>query len=353
MTNLQDRDRKGWIMTAKVIPGSFRGGQPKLATLAQRRAMPPPIQAKTAVPPPGPPASAFASPPPGPPAPAFAGRPSAVHRQAAAHQVAMQPKMASPTIQPARRGWRLIDQYGFTGGRIREAGPPVPAAATLGPAPLNLNDPTQWPALPTYATESDLPVATESDLPALPPAQQVVLGPALVPQPQSQHIAKIVPYPGIASLLQKGPSDELSRALKKRYGDELGRQMAIEVRLSTPNAIPTEETLRKRAEAKISKRASESASESKSVGSGSLNVKGKTVSNIQHGTGGGFRAGVPARWHVHFDHVKWGTSTNTRINFTSGTRQTILADFVAQRPQPTSVDRPSWDSCYRWMQNNL
>jgi hypothetical protein len=53
-------------MTARVIQGAFLGGQPKL---------PPPIQAKPVVRPPGPPAPAFAGQPPGRPAPAFAARP--------------------------------------------------------------------------------------------------------------------------------------------------------------------------------------------------------------------------------------------------------------------------------------
>ena len=61
-------------MTARVIQGSFLGGQPKLPPpiLAQ---LPPPIQAKTVARPPGPPVTAFAGRPPGPPAPAFAARP--------------------------------------------------------------------------------------------------------------------------------------------------------------------------------------------------------------------------------------------------------------------------------------
>jgi hypothetical protein len=75
-----------------VIQGSFLGGQPRLATVAQWKVMPPPIQTKTAVRSPGPPAPAFAgrrgSPvqakvalrPPGPPAPAFAGRAATVQR---------------------------------------------------------------------------------------------------------------------------------------------------------------------------------------------------------------------------------------------------------------------------------
>ncbi len=64
-------------MIAKVIQGSFLGGQAKLATLGPRRVMPPPIQTKGMVR------------PLGPPAPAFAGRPGAVqlHRTGSAFEV--------------------------------------------------------------------------------------------------------------------------------------------------------------------------------------------------------------------------------------------------------------------------
>jgi hypothetical protein len=75
-------------MTAKVIQGSFLGGQPKVAATVQPRNPPPLIQAKTAVSPPGPafagrsgpPTPAFSARPPGPPAPAFAGRSGEVQR---------------------------------------------------------------------------------------------------------------------------------------------------------------------------------------------------------------------------------------------------------------------------------
>jgi hypothetical protein len=39
---------RGRIMNAKVIQGSFLGGQPKLAASVQAKMIPPPIQAKTA-----------------------------------------------------------------------------------------------------------------------------------------------------------------------------------------------------------------------------------------------------------------------------------------------------------------
>jgi GNAT superfamily N-acetyltransferase len=66
-------------MTAKVIQGSFLGGQPKLPPPVPAR-LPPPIQAKTVARPPGSPAPPLGYRPPGPPAPAFAGRQRAVQR---------------------------------------------------------------------------------------------------------------------------------------------------------------------------------------------------------------------------------------------------------------------------------
>jgi hypothetical protein len=64
-------------MTAKVIQGSFLGGQPKLASVQPRVAAPPRIQAKPAARQPGPPTTPFGGRPPGPPTPAFAARPPA------------------------------------------------------------------------------------------------------------------------------------------------------------------------------------------------------------------------------------------------------------------------------------
>ena len=85
-------------MTARVIQGFFLGGQPKLAAVQPRIALPPPIQAKTAAPapatafagrPPGPPIPAFGARPSGPPAPAFAPRTGAVRRHGAGNAFAV------------------------------------------------------------------------------------------------------------------------------------------------------------------------------------------------------------------------------------------------------------------------
>jgi hypothetical protein len=198
-----------------------------------------------------------------------------------------------------------------------------------------------------YERQYPTQVATITDIQA-PVPQQGVLVPGLVPQ---QAVLVRAPV-DIGALLKKGPSEELSNALKEKYGAALGGQMARQMRMKPTTS---EQTLKKEAEAKIRQRENENSSEDKWTGSssGGLNTKGKTVSNKKQGTGQGFRAGDPARWHVHYDHVKWGTSTNTRINFTGRPKQTILTDFLSQQPQAGTVNRASWDDCYQWMQNNL
>jgi hypothetical protein len=85
-------------MSAKVIQGSFLGGQSKLAAVQPRIVPAPPIQAKTAAAapatafagrPPGPPVPAFGARPSGPPAPAFVSRTAAVQRHGAANAFAV------------------------------------------------------------------------------------------------------------------------------------------------------------------------------------------------------------------------------------------------------------------------
>lgn len=198
-----------------------------------------------------------------------------------------------------------------------------------------------------YERKYPTQVATITDMPA-PVPQYGVLVPGIVPQ---QAVLVRAPV-DIGALLRKGASQELSKALKEKYGEELGSEMARQMRIK---ATTSEQTLKQRAEEKVGKRESQYTSEGNwtSSSSGGLNVKGKTVSNLKKGTGQGYLAGDPARWHVHYDHVKWGTSTNTRINFTNRKKQTILSDFLSQQPQQGSVNRASWDTCYQWMQNNL
>ena len=153
----------------------------------------------------------------------------------------------------------------------------------------------------------------------------------------------------IGALLSKPWSPALSKALKDKYGVDLGTEMSRQ-KNSHPR-ITDEQTLKQQAEAKIAERNRRDSSEDSFTGSGSggLNVKGKPVSGLTKGTGQGFRAGDPARWHVHYDHVKWGTSAATRIDFQFLPKQTLLADFRRQRPQPGTVNRPSWDTCEQWI----
>ncbi len=197
-----------------------------------------------------------------------------------------------------------------------------------------------------YERQYPTQVATITDVP-VPVPQQGVLVPGPVPQ---QGV--LVPAPvDIGALLKaKKWSKELSAALKEKYGDILGGEMARQMRIKPTTS---EQELKKRAEEKVGQRESEVWLTSNS--SRSLNAKGKKISGLTKGTGQGFRAGDPTRWHVHYDHVKWGTSANTRINFPGRRKQDILSAFISDSPQPvaTSADRQSWDACYQWMQNNL
>ena len=174
----------------------------------------------------------------------------------------------------------------------------------------------------------------------------------LVQGPVPQHGVLVRAPVSIEDLLKKGHTPELSQALKEKYGDKLGGEMSRQMRIK---ATTSEQSLKQRAEEKVGKRENQSVDEGKTASrsSGGLNQKGKTVSNLTRGTGQGFAAGDPARWHVHYDHVKWGTSANTRINFTARAKQTILNDFRALRPQPATVNRQSWDVCEQWMVANL
>jgi hypothetical protein len=160
----------------------------------------------------------------------------------------------------------------------------------------------------------------------------------------------------IKELLKKGDSSELVQALKAKYSDGLGGQMIREMRMS--KITMNEATLKQKAQKKIRERDKQHSGENKptSIASGRLNVKtGGPVSGLTKGTGGGYLAGEGGRWHVHYDHVKFGNSKSTRINFTGKKRQDILTGFLSSSPQPPigSENRASWDACYQWMQKNL
>lgn len=159
----------------------------------------------------------------------------------------------------------------------------------------------------------------------------------------------------IEALLKKGYSPALSIALKAKYGDDLGGQMSRQMRIKP---ITNEQELKKQAENKLRSRENDSLSESnmKEYGSGTLNTKnGKPVPGLKKGIGQGFAAGDPGLWHVHFDHVKFGSNNNTRIDFSGRTRQAIITNFTTSYPQPApgSGNRASWDICHQWMQKNL
>jgi hypothetical protein len=85
---------------------------------------------------------------------------------------------------------------------------------------------------------------------------------------------------------------------------------------------------------------------------GSLNTRtGKPVSGLSKGKGSGFKAGVPAAWHVHFDHVKYGSNGASRVNFPGRPGATITTDVTAALLLTT--DRNGYDACRAWMNANV
>jgi Domain of unknown function (DUF4157) len=144
-------------------------------------------------------------------------------RQAAGHRVAIQAKMAQlrapPTIQQARSGWRLLAQYGFTAGPTRTQ---VTTAAAVGAAPtaLNLNDPTQWPALPAYPTEGAQTITAGRKLP-----QQQQAEPTAKP-PQQEPVVKAPVQQDDVPVPNSQPPKPLSPMERKLRNQKTGNQPA-------------------------------------------------------------------------------------------------------------------------------
>jgi hypothetical protein len=88
-----------------------------------------------------------------------------------------------------------------------------------------------------------------------------------------------------------------------------------------------------------------------SSGSGRLNTKEMTVSGTRRDAE--FRAGEGARWHVHYDHVKFGKRKGTRRNFDGRTQTDILNALTAIVTAETSLNAglnaPSYAVCTAWI----
>lgn len=68
-----------------------------------------------------------------------------------------------------------------------------------------------------------------------------------------------------------------------------------------------------------------------------------------------FLAGEESGWHVHYDHIKYGTNNSTRVNFGNKDRRKIGYDIeqTLNTPQLQSLkSKPGWAACMTWLRNN-
>jgi hypothetical protein len=168
------------------------------------------------------------------------------HR-AAAHRVEVQAKMAPlralPTIQQARRGWRLEHAYGFTGGRLdwRGVGSQPPPVGGNAFTPLNLNDDAQWPALPGQEPKGTFTVTYADSAPQQPFQVTAVGSPTSARTPADRAKARAAKQPGNQSAQQPATT----RSNKKFKGTPKPLQALTPLHLianagnPAPNAGPT------------------------------------------------------------------------------------------------------------------
>lgn len=153
--------------------------------------------------------------------------------------------------------------------------------------------------------------------------------------------------------LRAAPSAVALRALlEPYYGPDKAGHMSRVLRIGkTPvSTIEELESAAARSAKDLANR-NEAPAPSSSRG-GSLNVRtGKPVPGLTKGKGDGFRAGVGAAWHVHFDHVKYGSDAATRVNFPGRAPGTIEAGVTAALAR--TADRTGYEACRVWMNANL
>jgi hypothetical protein len=157
-------------------------------------------------------------------------------------------------------------------------------------------------------------------------------------------------------MIRSGKWDNTLRdALKQKYGAEKGGIMWRKLKGINNAGLKSEAALAKAAGVKLEEMKSEdygSKDISSGIGEGKLNEHKKQLPGSGKKSGG-FSAGEGARWHVHYDHFKWGTSANTRMNFRGRQKTDILNEFMQHQPALGDVNRPSWDACWTWMNTNL
>ena len=89
-------------------------------------------------------------------------------------------------------------------------------------------------------------------------------------------------------------------------------------------------------------------------GSNALNTKGKRVKRSGEGE---FEAGEGAKWHVHHDHVKFGTNQKTRVNFAGRTQEAVLNHLNEVLEAFSTLTKGSnvatLEQCKKWIRAQL
>jgi hypothetical protein len=172
-------------------------------------------------------------------------------------------------------------------------------------------------------------------------------GPAMPAQPAGPA------RPTFDALRRAGSSvAALRELLVPYYGEARAGQMSRVLRTGKPR-VTTIEGLEAAAAGKAAEHAARDEAPARTSAPGqSLNVRtGKPVPNLAKGTGDGFRAGVRGAWHVHYDHVKYGSNGATRVNFTNRQASTIEQGVTAALG--LTPDVTGYDACRVWMNANL
>ncbi len=146
--------------------------------------------------------------------------------------------------------------------------------------------------------------------------------------------------------------EKLRDVLVPFYGKEKAGHMSRILRSGNPR-VTTIDGLERAAGVKAAEHAVRAeAPEPTSAPSGALNVHtGRPVGGLSKGTGKGFKAGVPAAWHVHHDHVKYATDGATRVDFPGRAAAVIAADVRTALTR--TPDRTGYPACRRWMNKEL
>ncbi len=65
-----------------------------------------------------------------------------------------------------------------------------------------------------------------------------------------------------------------------------------------------------------------------------------------------FDVGTGSGWHIHHDHIKFGTSTNSRVNFNERSADAIITDIEAKVSRYNLHTGGDYNNCIAWIRNN-